>query len=92
MAVVWIPPLLRPLSGGEKQVTVSGATVGQVIAALDAKCPGIKARVVSGDYLRPGIAVAVDGATTNLGLLEPVREDSEVEIFPAIGGGQAPGD
>ncbi len=87
MAVVWIPPLLRPLAGGEKQVTVSGATVAQVIEALDARYPGLKARISSGDGLRPGVAVGVDGTLATLGLLEPVGENSEVEIFPAISGG-----
>ena len=91
MAIVWIPPLLRPMAGGEKQVSVSGATIAQVIEALDAKYPGLKSRVASGDRLRPGIAVAVDGTTSMLGMLEPVREDSEVEILPAISGGRARG-
>lgn len=87
MPLVWIPPLLRPLAAGQKQVRVPGASVGQVIDALDAQYPGMKARLVSGDRLMPGIAIAVDGTTATLGLLEAVQESSEIQILPAIGGG-----
>jgi len=87
MATVWIPSLLRPLTGGQRQVTVPGATVGEVIAALDATHPGVRDRLVDGDRLQPSIAVAIDGVTANEGLLSPVRPDSELHIIPAIGGG-----
>ena len=89
MALVWIPPLLRSLTAGHKQVSVPGATVGQVIDALDVQFPGMKARLVSGDRLMPGIAIAVDGTTGTLGLLETVQDTSEIQILPAIGGGRA---
>lgn len=87
MATVWIPSLLRPLTGGQRQVVVKGSTVGEVIAALDQAYPGIRSRIVDGDRLQAGIAVAVDGDTGTLGLLEPVKPDSEVQILPAIAGG-----
>ena len=87
MAKVWIPSLLRPLTGGQRQVTAAGATVGEVIAALDSAYPGMRDRLCQGDRLQAGIAVAVDGATGTLGLLEPVSPDGEVQILPAIGGG-----
>ena len=35
----------------------------------------------------PGMAVVVDGETSQLGLLEHVREDSEIHFLPALGGG-----
>ena len=87
MAVVWIPSLLRPLTSGHKQVTVSGATVGEIIAALDRQYPGIRARISDGDRLQPGIAIAIDGVVGTLGLRQPVGTDSEVHITPAISGG-----
>ena len=37
----------------------------------------------------PGMAVIVDGETGNVGLLEKVKEDSEVHFLPAIGGGSS---
>jgi molybdopterin synthase sulfur carrier subunit len=87
VATVWIPSLLRPLAGGRRQVTAAGGTVGEIIAALDRDFPGMRERLCQGDRLQPGIAIAVDGETATLGLLEPVRPESEVQILPAIAGG-----
>ncbi len=87
MPVVWIPALLRGLTGGQETVIVAGDNVGQVIDALESLFPGIKARLCEGDSLRPGMAVAVDTQVGRLGLHEPVHENSEVHFVPAVGGG-----
>ena len=34
-----------------------------------------------------GMSVVVDGDQTQLGLLQPVEESSEVHFIPAVGGG-----
>jgi len=90
MPVVWIPSLLRDLTGGQETVTVSGATVRQVVEALDQSFPGIKGRLCDGDGLRLGMAVAVGMEIARLGLAQPVPEGSEVHFVPAISGGSAP--
>ncbi len=87
MSTVWIPPLVRDLTAGQAQVNVPGKTVGDVIAALDAVYPGIQDRLCKGDRLDPAITVSVDGRVTQLGLLEPVGEQSEVIFLPAVAGG-----
>jgi len=88
MAVVWIPSLLQRLTDGQDKVRVSGATLRQVINSLDEAHPGMKERLVDEEgRFQEGIAIAIDGEVTNLGLLERVGEDSEVHIIPAIGGG-----
>lgn len=87
MSTVWIPSLMRDLTGGQAQVSVPGKTVGDVIAALDAVYPGIKDRLCKGDRLDLAITVSVDGRVTRLGLLEPVGEQSEVIFLPAVAGG-----
>ena len=84
---VWIPSLLRDLTGGRETVRVDGQTVRQVIAALDRLYPGIRQRLCDGDTLRPGIAVAVDTQVAPLGLLQPVRAGGEVHFLPAVSGG-----
>ena len=88
MAVVWIPSLLQPLTGGDRKANVPGATLRQVIENLDQRYPGIKDRLLSEEgQLQPEIAAAIDGETEHMGLLEPVRENSEVHFIPAISGG-----
>lgn len=87
MATVWIPSLLRDLCSGERTVEVPGRTVRQVIDNLEERCPGIRDRLVEDGELRPELAVSVDGETTQFGLLEPVGEQSEIYILPALGGG-----
>jgi molybdopterin synthase sulfur carrier subunit len=87
MPVVWIPSLLRSLTGGQEKVSVPGETVGQVIEALEQQYPGIRARLFQGDRLRPDLSLVVDGNVSVRGLLQAVRRDSEVRFIPAIRGG-----
>jgi molybdopterin synthase sulfur carrier subunit len=87
MPRVWIPPLLRELTGGQETVVVPGARVREVILELDRLHPGIKDRLCDANGLRPGIAVIVDTQITRLGLAQLVGPDSEVHFLPAIGGG-----
>lgn len=87
MPIVFVPPLMRTLTNGTEQVEVSGANVRQVLEALEALYPGVKARLCLGDDLLPGMAVAVDGHMSSLGLRQKVQPTSEVHFLPAIGGG-----
>jgi len=89
MPEVWIPSLMQRLTGGQKQVHVAGQTVRQVIDNLERAFPGLKMELYDEeeDLVMPGIAVVVDGETSQLGLLEHVREDSEIHFLPALGGG-----
>jgi sulfur-carrier protein len=87
MPVVFIPALLRDLTHGEESVLVPGVSVREVIEQLEERYPGVKARLYDGDRLRPGIAVAVDGAISRLRLRHRLQEGSEVHFLPAISGG-----
>ena len=87
MPVVWIPSLLRELTGGRDTVTVPGATVRQVIEELERLHPGLRERLCEGGELRPGLAVVVDGQVARLGPRAPVGPESEVHFLPALGGG-----
>lgn len=87
MARVYIPALMRTLTGGAEQVTVSGRTLRQVIDSLEDLYPGLKARVLVDGRLSPSLSVAVDGEVTRLGLLQAVGDDSEVHFLPAMSGG-----
>lgn len=89
MPHVFIPPQLRTLTGNADLVVVEGRTVREVIAALDERHPGIRARLCEGggEELASGLTVAIDGDVSSLGLLTKVADDSEVHFLPAIGGG-----
>ncbi len=87
MAVVYIPSLMRDLTGGREKAEGPGRTVGEVIESLERAFPGVRARLCEGDRLKPGLAVLVDGHSGRLGLLEPVDEHSEIRFVPAVSGG-----
>jgi len=87
LATVIIPSLMRDLTGGRDKVSAPGKTVAQVINALEAAYPGVKARVSDGDRLAPGVAVSVDGVVARLGLRAPVKADSVLRFLPVIEGG-----
>ncbi|NQW22847.1 MAG: MoaD/ThiS family protein [SAR202 cluster bacterium] len=89
MPEVWIPPKLQQLTGNKQQVQVEGSTVRQLVNNLEKLHPGIKEFLCDEmeDDLFPGIAVIVDGETSQIGMLQKVQENSEVHFLPAIGGG-----
>lgn len=89
MATVIVPPLLRSLTGDVDRVEVEGTTLRTVINALEARYPGVKARLVDGTRIRPEISIAVNGGIVAAGLVEPVGETDEILIIPAISGGAA---
>lgn len=87
MARVFIPPNLRRLTDGVAIVEVPGATVRQLVEALDVMHPGLAAKLVQDDRLKPGLSVVVDSRMSSLGLRETVAPNSEVQFLPSISGG-----
>ena len=90
MATVRIPTPLRKLTQGKEEVTAAGATIGEVLADLDKKYPGIKARICddNGQVKRFVNIFANDEDIRFLQNLEtPVADSDEVSIVPAIAGG-----
>ena len=87
MATVFVPSLMQRLTDGKATVTVSGASVREIVNNLEEMYPGTKDRLVDKFKIKAGINVAVDGEITPIGILEKVGEDSEVHFLPAVGGG-----
>ncbi len=87
VAIIFIPTMLQPLTGGVKQTECEGRNVRQIIDGLEARYPGIKERLVEDGEIRSNLAVAIDGDVARMGMLERVSENSEVHFVPAIGGG-----
>lgn len=92
MPVVWIPSLVQRATGAPEQVRVPAGTVRQIIERLEELHPGIRGELLDQEgQIQPGIAVAIDGETNHLGLIQRVTEEAEVHFIPAIGGGGEPG-
>jgi sulfur-carrier protein len=87
MATVVIPALLRKLTDGKDRVAVQGRNIGQVIEDLERQFPGLLEHLVENGDIKPSIAVSVDGEMGTGGVLDPVRESSEIFFIPALGGG-----
>jgi molybdopterin synthase sulfur carrier subunit len=88
--IVRVPTQLRTLSDGASEVAVEGATVGQVLAALDASHPGFRARLFDDDgQLRRfvNVFVADEDVRFMKGLDTEVAAGSTVSIIPAVAGG-----
>jgi len=90
MVKVRVPTTLRTLTGGKSEVEVDGATVGDVIKALDAAHPGFSDRLLDDDgKLRRFVNVflADDDVRFLEGLDTKVPEGETVSIVPAVAGG-----
>jgi sulfur-carrier protein len=91
MAVkVKIPTQLRAAAGGEGELELEGATVGEVLDALFERHAELRDRLSDGDGgLRRFVNVYVDGEDIRFadGLETPVADGHEVQILPAVAGG-----
>jgi molybdopterin synthase sulfur carrier subunit len=87
---VRIPTQLRPLAGGASEVAVDGATVADLLKALDAAHPGFADRLFdqSGQLRRfVNIFVAEEDVRFLEGLSTRVPDGTTVSIVPAVAGG-----
>ena len=89
MTPVRIPPTLRAATGGERQVDVDGATVGEVLDGLYDRFDGLRERIAVDGDLRRFVNVYVAGEDIRFldGLDTPVEDGDEVTILPAVAGG-----
>jgi sulfur-carrier protein len=87
---VRIPTIMRPHTGGEAKVQLSGDTVGEIIIQLTTEFPGIAGQIVTADgQLHRFVNVYVnDDDVRYVGKLEaPIKDGDEVSILPAVAGG-----
>ncbi len=49
MSTIKIPPVLRPAVGGERQIALEGATVGELLDALYEAHPDVRTQLQSDD-------------------------------------------
>ena len=85
MKVVIPGPLLSYT--GKREVEASGATLGELLADLDRKCPGFRFRVVDEqDRLRQHMRFFVNGEQV-FEMGTPLRPTDAVQLVQALAGG-----
>lgn len=86
---VKIPTQLRGATGGEAELEVEGATVGEALDAVFAEHGGLRERITQDGDLRRFVNVYVSGEDIRFqdGLQTPINEGDDVTILPAVAGG-----
>jgi molybdopterin synthase sulfur carrier subunit len=87
---VRVPTLLRSYTGGESEVSADGATLKEILDALDSSYPGIKGRVIDeqGQIRRfVNVYVGKDDVRFLDGLDTALLDGAEISIIPAVAGG-----
>jgi len=89
MAVVRIPTVLRPQTGGQARVEADGATVGEVLRSLVAGNPALEERLLEDGRIRGYVNVFVDDEDIRYldGEATVVPAGAEISIMPAVAGG-----
>lgn len=87
---VKVPTQLRTLTDGSTEVSADGTTVRELVADLEARHPGIGARLLDDSgSLRRFINIYVDDEDVRFlkGIETPLPEGAKVSIIPAVAGG-----
>ena len=90
MPTVKIPPVLRPETGGDSEVSADGGTVGDVLRALAEAHPGTRSQLfANGGELNRYVNVYLNDEDVRVldGLATPVSDSDTVVILPAMAGG-----
>jgi len=87
---VKIPTPLRPITGGQSEVRIEGATVGEILRKLDSQYKGFGERVLDdGKSVKRFINVFIneDNIRDKKDLDTEVKNGDTLSILPSIAGG-----
>ncbi len=89
MASIKIPTPLRPYTGDQAQIAVSGATVGDAINDLVTQYPELRTHLYNGSELRNFVNIFLGEEDVRFldGLDTPIEADASLRIIPSIAGG-----
>ena len=90
MSTVKIPAVLRPQVGGNKELELTGASVGDIVTGLIAQYPGLRGQLLTDDGdLNRFVNVYVNGQDVRYldGLNTALADRDEVRLLPAMAGG-----
>ena len=85
-----VPPVFRTMTSGSAQVDVEGATISEVLTALESQHPGFSDKLFddSGALVRyVNVFVDDDDVRFMDGLETPVPDGATVSIMQAVAGG-----
>jgi MoaD family protein len=87
---VKIPTPLRPITAGQSEVKIEGATVGEILRKMDAQFKGFGERVLDeGQSVKRFINVFIndDNIRDKKNLETEVKNGDTISILPSIAGG-----
>ncbi|WP_035848877.1 MoaD/ThiS family protein [Kitasatospora azatica] len=86
---VRIPTILRSYTDGAKAVEATGATLGELIADLNVRHPGIADRLLDNGELRRFVNVYLNDEDVRFleGISTGLKDGDSVTILPAVAGG-----
>ncbi|MEA2185993.1 MAG: sulfur-carrier protein [Solirubrobacteraceae bacterium] len=90
MATVRIPPVLRPSTGGAKEVDADGENVGEILRSLADQHPDTQSQLFAdGGELNRYVNVYLNDEDVRVldGLGTPVGDADVLVILPAMAGG-----
>jgi len=91
---VRIPTPLRPVTSGQAEVKIEGATVGEVLRKMDAQFQGFGERVLEDDRKNVkrfiNVFVNEDSIRDKKDLDTEVKPGDTISILPSIAGGAIP--
>ncbi|MBE7532301.1 MAG: MoaD/ThiS family protein [Ardenticatenaceae bacterium] len=90
MAIIRIPTPLRPYTGNNAQVSVSGGTVGAALSHLTEQHPELRPHLFEGDDLRSFVNIYLNQEDVRYleGAETAVGENDTLMIIPSIAGGK----
>jgi sulfur-carrier protein len=89
MATIKIPTPLRAYTAGQAVITVTGATISDVLIDLTEQHPGLQQHLFEEGELRSFVNVFVgeDNVRDLDGMATTVSENDKLRIIPSIAGG-----
>jgi sulfur-carrier protein len=89
MRKVRIPPTLREVTGGERELPAEGDTVRELLEDLMGRFPALRTQLVEDGDIAPFVNVYVEGEDVRTldGMETDVRPGATVILLPAMAGG-----
>jgi molybdopterin converting factor small subunit len=90
VSTVWLQQVLRPDAGGNKEIELPGASLGEVVTALVEQYPSLRGKLLTDDgEINRFVNVYVNGEDVRYlqGLGTPVAERDVIRLVPAMAGG-----